>query len=191
MGQRLGKDHGGAGLAGYGSDEGLVGLEVAPLVREPEVALVAAGYAAESAVAWIDVLQVVGHHGQAATDLFVGAGVGVERVEGNGAAVEGRADGTVAFADDIGVVVVQPVLWTDQLFQVRIYPRVVYQCPVRGSPVEQRETESVGGGAGRHGSVDLLVQYAVQFGELPDVNGVRDLDEALQVEEVSFVGSHA
>ena len=155
VGQRFGEDDGGAGLAGHGADEGLVGLEVAPLVGEAEVALVAAGHAAEAAVAGVHVLQVVGDHGQAAPDLLVDAGVGVEGVEGYGAAVEGRADGAVALSDDVGVVVVQPEPRSDDLLQVGDDARVVDQVAEGGSPVEHGESESVGRGIGRHRPVDL------------------------------------
>ena len=190
VGQRFGEDHGGAGLAGHGADEGLVGLEIAPLVGEAKVALVAAGHAAEATVAGVHILQVVGDHGQAAPDLLVDAGVGIERVEGDRPAVKGRADGAVALSDDVGVVVIQPEPRSDDLLQVGDDARVVDQVAEGGSPVEQRKAKPVRGRAGFHCPVDLLVQDAVQFGELFGVEGVRDRDEALQVEEVLLMGGH-
>ena len=170
--------------------KGWSGLEVAPLVGEPEVGLVAAGHAAEAAVAGVHVLQVVGDHGQAAPDLLVDAGVGVEGVEGYGAAVEGRADGAVALPDDVGVVVVQPEPRSDDLLQVGDDARVVDQVAEGGSPVEHGEAEPVGGCPGFHRPFDLFVEDAVQLGELFGVEGVRDRDEALQVEEVLLMGGH-
>lgn len=165
VGQRFGEDDGGAGLSGHGADEGLVGLEVAPFVGEAEVAFVAAGHAPEAAVAGVHVLQVVGDHGQSAPDLFVDAGVGVEGVEGDGAAVERGADGAVALADDVGVVVVQAEPGTHQLLQVGDDARVVDQVAEGGVPVEHGEAKPVGRGVGRHRPVDLFVEDSVQFGE--------------------------
>jgi hypothetical protein len=186
----FGEDRGAACGGAHGLDAGVGIVQIAPGIGEGKVAFVAAGNAAETALAGADGGEVVGDGDEAAVDLAVDDLVGLAGVVGGGTAVEGRADRADSLTDDMGVVVVEAMVGAEDLAEVGGEAGVVDEAAVGAAPGEEAVEALVGGGVVAAAMVELVVEDAVEFGEVAGGDRVFDHEVALQVELVLFLEVH-
>ena len=137
MCQCLGEENRSAGRAGDGAHERLQRVGLAPVVGVGKVAFVAAWHTTGAAVAGVDVVQVIRHHGQPIEDAPVVEVVVLRRVERRCAAVQSCADRPLAAADDVGIHVVEPELAVDKRLKVGRDGGLIDHRAIGWPPVEQ------------------------------------------------------
>jgi len=187
VGKRFGEDDGRAGRAGHRAHKGLELFEIAPLARKGKVALVAAGHAAEPAIARMHIAQVVGHPDQAVVHAAVAPVVVLPGVKRRAATVQDRADRALAGADQIGILVIQAEVLAQDHIEIRPHRGRIDQIQERSAPAEQ-VAPAVIGLVRRNVLRDAFVPDGVQRRQLPRTGRVGHGNEARQIEEVGFLG---
>ena len=191
MGHRLGEDDRCPRRPGHRSHQAIeIAFELAPVVGERQVRLVAARDAAEAAVAGVDVAQVVGHDHEPGPRSALDERVPLPGVERHRPAVQSGPDRALAPADQVGIVVVEPVARPEEFVEVREDRVVVDEGADLRSPVEHIR-KAMGGRFGGHVSCDPLVHERVERVYRLWRQHTRKCDVPVQIEQIALRRVHA
>ena len=162
--QRLGEYHGRAGRAGQVVDAWVGVLQVPPFVREPKVALVAAGDHAGTAVARIHVGEVVRDDGEAVVHAALTIVVVLGGVEVTARPVQRGPDRPFALATDVEEEMVKAERRAENRLEAGAQTRIVDERAVGFAPIEK--TAEAVRTVVRRCLGDAFVERCVQGGQL-------------------------